>query len=128
MGQAQLLLVILGVVIIGVAIFVAIGMFQGTATESDRHAVINDLQHFATSAVTYYDKRVGQGGGGQSFVGITIGMVCPGGANANGHYSIESASETACSIVGVGNEMSGSDSVRVRMIVTRERNTIEIIN
>jgi len=128
MGQTQLLLVILGVVVVGIAIFVGINMFGSNASEANRLAVINDLQNSAATALTYYNKATTQGGGGKSFVGLTSGMVCPKADNPNGRYFVESATADACSLMGVGSTLAGDDSVRVRIRVTQVRNTVEILN
>lgn len=128
MGQTQLLLVILGVLLVGVAIYVGFSMFQQNAAESNRSAVIKDLQGFAAQAQVYYRKSISQAGGGKSFEGITIAMVCPAEANENARYSIQSVASNECVILGVGMAMSDDDSVRVRIRVSEARNVIEILN
>ncbi len=42
MGQQQLLLIILGVIIVGIAVAVGITMFQDNAVDQNRSAVIAD--------------------------------------------------------------------------------------
>lgn len=128
MGQMQLLLVVLGVLLVGIAIAVGITMFQGNAIESTRNAIINDLGYFAQRARAYYNKPVTSGGGGKSFVGLTIGVLSVMTENPNGIYSLESSDEEECVIMGVGRIVSGDDSVRVRIRVNERRNIIEIIN
>jgi hypothetical protein len=62
MGQTQLLLVILGVLLVGVAIFVGIGMFQHNAVDDVRNAVMTDLNNYAARALAYYANRQPKGG------------------------------------------------------------------
>jgi len=110
MGQQQLLLVALGVIIVGVAVVVGIGMFQDNAVDHNRALVIADLKTLASKAQHYYSRPMTMGGGNNSFVGLTaddrgIGMLA-GPAftdNANGTYTITSdGTSTQVVIHGVG--------------------------
>ncbi len=67
MGQQQLLLIVLGVIIVGIAIAVGISMFKSNAQSSNRDQVINDLNNLAAKAQQYYRKPTSMAGGGQSF-------------------------------------------------------------
>ena len=71
MGQQQLLLIILGVIIVGIAVAVGITMFQDNAVDQNRSAVIADLTTLSAKAQQYYAKPTTLGGGGNSFVGLT---------------------------------------------------------
>ena len=113
MGLQQLLLIILGVILLGIAIVVGINLFTAHAVSSNRDAVITDLSNLASTAHEYWGKSSLLNGGGGSFANFTI----PSGlsANANGTYSISTAG-TATTIVlqGVGNQVvSGSNKVTV---------------
>ena len=97
MGQQQLLLAILGLIIVGIAVVVGIGMFQDNAVDHNRALVIADLKTLASKAQHYYSRPSTMGGGNKSLVGLTadargIGMLA-GTAftdNANGTYTISS--------------------------------------
>jgi hypothetical protein len=129
MGQTQLLLVILGVLLVGVAIFVGVSMFEANTVENTRNAIIADLNGFASRAHAYYWKPISQGGGNKSFAGVTLRVIFPMGENQNASYFLESASADQAVIVGVGKVVaSNGDSVRVRIRITEPRNWIEIIN
>ena len=128
MGQTQLLLVILGVILVGVAIFIGVQMFQHNSVDDNRNAVMTDLNNYAARALAYYGKPATQGGGNKSFDGVTMSMIFPMGESVNGRYYVESAQGDNCVIVGVGKAISGTDSIRIRLRVTPQRNTIEIIN
>ncbi|MGA9408755.1 MAG: hypothetical protein WBW71_16600 [Bacteroidota bacterium] len=110
MGQQQLLLIILGVIIVGIAVAVGITMFQDNAVDQNRSAVIADLTTLAAKAQQYYAKPTTLGGGGNSFVGLTAdatGLADLASTafttNANGTYTIKTAG-TATTVVlhGVG--------------------------
>jgi hypothetical protein len=128
MSQTQIFLVVLGLVLIGLAIYVGLSMFQATAVEHTRDAIINDLGTFAGSARSFYWKSSQQGGGNKSFDGVTIRMLYPMTENPNARYYVESANDDECVIVGVGKVVSGNDSIRVRVRVTERRNIFEILN
>ena len=110
MGQQQLLLIILGVIIVGIAVAVGITMFQDNAVDQNRSAVIADLTTLAAKAQQYYAKPTTLGGGGNSFVGLSadapgLGLLASTAFtnNANGAYTIKTAG-TATTLVleGVG--------------------------
>jgi hypothetical protein len=110
MGQQQLLLIILGVIIVGIAVAVGITMFQDNAVDQNRSAVIADLTTLSAKAQQYYAKPVSLGGGGTSFVGLTadaagVGILASPAFtdNANGTYSVKTAGTlTTVVLHGVG--------------------------
>ena len=98
MGQQQLLLIILGVIIVGIAVAVGITMFQDNAVDQNRNMVIADLQNLAAKAQQYFAKPTTLGGGGNDFSGLTAnaaGLAILAGTaftnNANGTYTIKTA-------------------------------------
>jgi Tfp pilus assembly protein PilE len=125
MGQQQLLLIILGVIVVGIAVAVGITMFSDNAVSANRDAVSNDLVNLAARAQQFYRRPAALGGGGNSFVGLTADATglskltnMAAGKNANGTYTISSAG-TANQVViqGVGTEMgSGGNPVTMRII------------
>ena len=129
MGQTQLFLVVLGMMLIGIAIYVGVSMFSANTVEDSRNAIIVDLQNFAARANAYYWKPTNQGGGGKSFAGITMSHVFPMNENPNAAYHIESAQDDQCVISGVGKIVTtNGDSIRVRIRVTTRQNIVEILN
>lgn len=108
MGQQQLLLIILGVIIVGIAVAVGITMFQDNAVSANRDAVTNDLVTLATKAQQYFRKPSALGGGGNSYVtltgdaaGIAILASTAFTNNDNGTYTISTAG-TATTVVFTG--------------------------
>jgi hypothetical protein len=128
MGQQQLLLVILGVIIVGVAIAVGLTMFRANAVESSRTAIINDLGYFAMRARQMYFKPPQLGGAGRDFRGITLGHLTTLSENENGRYYIEHADKDELVLVGVGRIVVHDDTIRIRMRVNEANNLIEIIH
>jgi hypothetical protein len=129
MGQTQLFLVVLGMMLIGIAIYVGVSIFSANTVEDSRNAIVVDLQNFAGRANAFYWKPTTQGGGGKSFSGITMSHVFPMNENSNAKYYIESAQDDQCVIDGVGKVVTtNGDSIRVRIRVTTQRNIVEILN
>jgi hypothetical protein len=128
MGQQQLLLVILGTIIVGIAITVGLTMFKANAVESSRTAMINDLGYYAMRARQMYYKPKNLGGMDRDFRGITLNMLTTLSENENGRYYIESSSKDSIVLVGVGRIVVHDDSIRIRMIVNEATDRIEIIN
>lgn len=126
MGQQQLLLIVLGLIIVGIALFVGVTLFQANAVEAKRNNVTNELVNLAAMAQQYYLKPTALGGGNRSFTGWKI----PGElvTTANGHYTA-SVSNESVELIGTGNEVvTGNDSVKVKMTVTPINYQAEIIN
>ncbi len=124
MGQQQLLLIILGVIVVGIAVAVGITMFSDNAISANRDAVSNDLVNLAARAQQYYRRPTALGGGGNSFVGLTADAAglakltnLPAGGNSNGTYSITAAgTANQVTIQGIGKEMVNSNYVTMQII------------
>jgi Tfp pilus assembly protein PilE len=139
MGQQQLLLIILGVIVVGIAVAVGITMFQDNAVSANRDAVVNDLVNLAARAQQYYRRPTSLGGGQNSFAGLSgdasglkklVNTNTSPWVNANGSYRISVAgTDSSVWLEGIGNEIGndGSAKVRVTMEVraTRQATTVE---
>lgn len=128
MGQQQLLLVILGVIIVGIAITVGITIFKANAVESSRTAIINDLGYFAMRARQMYYKPKNLGGTDHDFRGVTLSMLTSLSENENGRYYIESSDKDSIVLMGVGRIVVHNDTIRIRMVVDEAKDRIEIVH
>ncbi len=72
MGQQQLLLIVLGVIIVGIAIVVGINLFNANAESSAKDTVVSEAANIAALAQQYYKKPTSMAGGGNDFKGFTI--------------------------------------------------------
>ncbi|MDZ7766193.1 MAG: hypothetical protein U5K00_17525 [Melioribacteraceae bacterium] len=52
MGQQQLLLIVLGVIIVGIAVVVGINVFTASSAAANRDAVISDLTNLSSNGTT----------------------------------------------------------------------------
>ncbi len=119
MGQQQLLLIILGVIVVGIAVAVGITMFQDNASSSNRDAVANDLTNLASRAQQYYRRPSSVGGGGNTFSGLTMAELTVKPTNANGVYALSTGgSATSVVITGTGVEKGNDAASAISMSVT----------
>jgi len=126
LGQQQLLLIVLGVIVIGIAVLMGILLFRQNAIEEKRDVVINEGISVANNALAYYRKPSIYSGGQNSFAGWEIPPQMVNGPN--GSY-VATVSPDKVEIIGTGNELvSGTDSVKVKFTVTRTGVQTTIIN
>ena len=85
MGQQQLLLIIAGVIIVGIAIAIGLFLFSGKSVSSNKDAIINDLMNLGQHAYRYKLRPEPLGGGGRSYVGFTLPASLA--TNENASYS-----------------------------------------
>ncbi len=118
MGSQQLLLIILGMVIIGIAVAVGISMFNDHASATNRDAVANDLVHASSIAQMYRKKPTTQGGGGGSFVGFDLRTAIRELRNMNGTYAIAGAlTDSLIIIEGTGNQPGYDNALPVKVSI-----------
>ena len=118
MGQQQLLLIILGVIVVGIAVAVGITMFQDNAVSANRDAVTNDLVNLASRAQQYYRRPTALGGGGSTFTGLTLPKLTAKPTNANGSYTLGTVAATSVPITGVGIEKGNDNSAPINLTMT----------
>jgi hypothetical protein len=136
MGQQQLLLIILGVIVVGIAVAVGITMFNDSAVSANRDAVTNDLVNLASRAQQYYRRPTALGGGGGSFVNLTAGtgmklLTKTSGTsmiNGNGEYVIVSSAASTLKLRGTGTETGndGTAKVKVEMDVWADSAKVDV--
>lgn len=119
MGQQQLLLVILGIIIVGVAIALSIQLFRTNAIDRKREILIDESQNIAAIALSYYKRPRMMGGGSKSFTGWQIPTQLI--STESGTYVSQVFSDSVI-IIGTGTEVvTGTDSIRVKTTVTGNR-------
>ena len=84
MGQQQLLLIVLGVIVVGIAVVVGINLFNASAEEANKDGIVSDCTNLGAMAQQFYKKPVSMGGGAQTFDGWAIPVALEG--TANGDY------------------------------------------
>lgn len=123
MGQQQLLLIVLGVIIVGIAVVVGINVFNASSVQANKDGVTSDLTNLASMAQQYAKKAEALGGGGRDFNSWSI----PSGLQTtpNGDYTVGttdgtigsstsiSTDATTIYIYGNGNEQNVKFQVKV---------------
>jgi Tfp pilus assembly protein PilE len=135
MGQQQLLLIILGVIVVGIAVAVGITMFSDSATSANRDAVSNDLVNLAARAQQFYRRPTSLGGGGNSFVGLSADAAglakltnMAGGKNANGTYTVQTAgTANQVTIQGIGTEIVSGHNVTMQILARNAGRTDSLV-
>lgn len=100
MGTQQLLLIVLGVIIVGIAVVVGINIFGSNAEQANKDAITQDCLRITAAAQGYYRKPAMLGGGDNSFDAIEItdcgmseGASALVGENVNATYTITGAAD-----------------------------------
>jgi hypothetical protein len=136
MGQQQLLLIILGVIVVGIAVAVGITMFQDNAVSANRDAVTNDLVNLAARGQQHFRRPAALGGGQGAFdnstggVGISaVTQLTSKPTNANGTYALGTVSATSLQLTGTGTE-KGTDGnpILVTMTVFADSTFVQFSN
>ncbi len=136
MGQQQLLLVILGVIVVGLAVMIGVLLFADSAKSANRDAVTNGLINLAAQAQQYYRRPATLGGGQGSFAGLTADAAglrkltsMVNGRNADGTYTISTAgTSTMVVLKGIGVELGndGSNPVKIVMNVWSDSAKVDV--
>lgn len=123
MGQQQILLIVLGIIVIGIAIAISISLFTADAVSSNRDAVVSDLNNLGTIAQYHYKKSKNMGGGGNTFTGWKLPQELD--TTANGNYTLSVAAQTA-TIRGYGKE-NAQNGKKIRYTATVSPTGIKVV-
>jgi hypothetical protein len=108
MGQQQLLLIVLGVIVVGIAVVVGINLFTANAVSANRDGVVADLNNLGAMAQQHYRKPLSMGGGGNTFTGFVIPTKMD--TTPNGVYAATVTAQSI-TIVGTGTEMNAGTPI-----------------
>ena len=86
MGQQQILLIVLSVILVGISVAVGITMFKGYSLSSNQDAIVYDMINIGSLAYQHRIRPSMLGGGNGSFENFQL----PTGidSNANADYSV----------------------------------------
>ena len=127
MGQQQILLIILGIVVIAIAVAVGISLFRAHAISSKRDILVNETIDMAAQAIGYYKRTREFGGGGKSFIGWQIPPQLQN--TINGSYVINAINKDEVVIIATGTEVvTGNDSIQVKTTVSPDNYKTEVIH
>ena len=123
MGQQQLLLIVLGVIIVGLAVVVAINIFAAQSEESLKDAIVSDCTTLGAMAQQYFRRPRAMGGGSVSFTDWSI----PENLDTTDHgtYTISRAGDNSdVEITGSPHGSAGYNWSIVATITSTEVNTV----
>jgi len=133
MGTQQLLLIVLGVIIVGIAVVVGINIFGSNAEQANKDALTQDCLRIASAAQGFFRKPTMLGGGDNAFDGIEItdcGMSDNGsglGENVNGTYTITTAAGNDFVITGASaNDAAKTVAVTVDMTGATDEDRVAV--
>lgn len=107
MGQQQLLLIVLGVIVVGIAVVVGINLFNANAVSANRDGVVSDLNNLGAMGQQFYKKPTSMGGGGNTFAGWELPLELD--TTANGNY-VATVDAQSVIIQGYGTELATNGS------------------
>lgn len=116
MGQQQLLLIVLSIIIVGIAVVIGLGLFSEGADQANIDQVVQDVISMGSKAQQYYMKPTALGGGGQDFTAIVIGDI-GSTTNANGDtYALSGAAAGTVTITGTCSMAKKADGSAVTVV------------
>jgi hypothetical protein len=121
MGQQQLLLIILGVIVVGIAISVGVSQFGAQSTNANKDAVTASLMALASNSYEFKIRPRTLGGGSNSYVGYTIPTKLLSDDNAT--YSLNAA-PTATEVVFNGTSSQNSAWIATLTVDSTGKTTI----
>lgn len=105
MGQQQLLLIVLGVIIVGIAVVVGINVFTARSVEANKSALVADLKKIGLMAQQYYRKPGAMG----AFTGWTVPSALAQTQNMSAAVTANVAAQTVTLLAtGTENGVNGS--------------------
>jgi len=129
MGQQQLLLIVLGVIVVGIAVVVGINLFNANAVSANRDGVVSDLINLGAMAQQHYKKPASMGGGNNAFDaslgGILWGIPNQLDTTANGDY-VESVGAQTVTITGTGTEIGNDGTTPIVHVCTVTPTSINV--
>jgi len=93
MGQQQLLLIVLGVIVVGIAIAAGMGLFGSSKESSIKDELVAQNIAIAANVQQYYSKPATMGGGNLKFDGYVLPVKMK--TTTNGTYDIALNGQTA---------------------------------
>lgn len=139
MGQQQILLIVLSVILVGIAIAVGITMFQAQAKQGNIDAIISDLNNLGSVAYQFRIRPITMGGGGGTYLDVATDVdfseyfdELPGGMleNSNAVYTVPSHAADYVILEGESKTQKDEDGILwlVRYILVGPDGILSIYN
>ena len=107
MGQQQILLIVLSIILVGISVSVGITMFKSYALTANQDAIIYDIINIASDAYQYRLKPSMLGGGNGTFKDFKLANGF--GNNANAKYEVRVLQNgQVIEVIGKSNSYNGA--------------------
>ena len=110
MGQQQLLLLVIGIVIVGIAVVAAFEVLDRSYKQDEADGLLNRALAISTHAVYWKSKNDPFVGGNQSYENLVPGGVealALDSSNVRGRFGFTAASKTTLEVTGVSDRFPG---------------------
>ena len=110
MGQQQLLLLVIGVVLVGIAVLGAFTALDRNYNQDEADGLLDRGLAIATHAVNWKAKMDPYSGGNQSYQGLAengLGTLALDSSNVRGRFAITAATATTLEVTGVSDRRPG---------------------
>ena len=114
MGQQQLLLVLLAILIVGIAIFAGLGVFGGQSVQANKDAMINDIKNIKSNAYAFRARPTAMGGGNGIYTGYRLPSRLVSTLNAT--YTVD---PTATNVTIVGTSIINTSNTMTCVLDSR---------
>ena len=120
MGQQQLLLIALGIIVVGITVVVGMSQFSTSAAESNRDLLFSELNFISAVARAHYKKPVDMGGGGNSFANFNIQTAILETANGTLEHTQTGHNTDHIHFTATGTELGedGVNPIRIEVRIT----------
>jgi hypothetical protein len=125
MGQQQLLLIVLSVIVVSIAVVAGINMYKAYLITANEESVVAETLNIGGLAQLYYLKPNFLSGGQGSFEGFSIPFSLAD--KDNGTYAVTSVSQNEIVVTGTGKVLDSQNKV-ARSVVTIQPNNISTSN
>lgn len=118
MGQQQLLLLVIGVVLVGIAVMAAFPVLERGFRQDEADGLLDRALAISTHAAQWKAKMDPYNGGNQSYEGLEddgMGTLALDTTNTRGRFAITGATPTTLEVTGVSDRYPG---IGVRVHVT----------
>jgi hypothetical protein len=113
MGGTQIALVIVGIVLLVIAAFIAVTQFSDDPVAANEEAISWDASLAVATAARWYKES-----GAQSFEGMTLETINVAPSNDNGTFELQSVTEKGFQLIATGTEDGDGDGEPLQFRLT----------
>ena len=116
MGNKELLLTILVMILVGLSIAVAVQVISGSEMSPNRSAILQGINEAVGRSRAYYERPLVMGGGANSFQDISFEDLYLDSVTQHGRFEITDRSHTSFTLTGEPAGSEGEDEYYIVVI------------